>query len=67
MTAATRAVALDGKSVRHRLSLARVLWTNAQPDQAEVEARKALDLARTENERRSVQELLDFIQKNRRP
>jgi tetratricopeptide (TPR) repeat protein len=67
LTAATRAVQLDARSVRHRLSLARVLWGIQRPDQAETEARTALTIARTEDERRATQELIDFFQNNRRP
>ena len=66
LDAANRAVQLDGRSVRHRLSLARVLWGVEQPDQAETEARKALTIARGDDERRATQELIDFFQKNRR-
>jgi len=66
LDAANRAVQLDGRSVRHRLSLARVLWGVEQPDQAETEARRALTIARSEDERRATQELIEFFQKNRR-
>ena len=67
LTAATRAVSLDGRSVWHRLSLARVLWGISRPDQAVTEARQALTIARGDNERKAAQELIDFFEKNRRP
>lgn len=67
LTAATRAVSLDGNSVARRLSLARVFWSLSRPDEAESAARRALEISRTDDERRTVQELLDFFQKNRRP
>jgi len=66
LNAARRAVSLDG-GVTQRLSLARVLWTISRPDEAASEARNALTIARTEGERRTAQELLDFFQKNRHP
>jgi len=56
-----RAVTLDPASVWHRLSLARIFWGLSQRDDALRQAREALAMARTEEERRAAQQLIDFM------
>jgi len=61
---AKHAVALAPGDVQHRLTLARVLWRMAQRPQALGQAREALSLAHDNDERRIVQEMIDFFTRN---
>jgi hypothetical protein len=58
---AKRAVALEPRQLRHRLSLALVLWRLSRVDEATTEAKGALALADGEAERNAAQQLLDFF------
>jgi len=58
---AKHAVALDPGSVSNRLSLARVFWGLSQKDDALRQAREALAIARTEDEKHAAQQLIDFM------
>jgi Flp pilus assembly protein TadD len=58
-----KAMALEPNQIQPRLSLARVLWNAGRRDDASREARDALSLATTDDERRFVQELIDFFGK----
>lgn len=61
VAAGKRAVALDPASVWHRLSLARIFWGLSQKDDALRQAREALAIARTDDEKHAAQQLIDFM------
>jgi hypothetical protein len=63
VSAARTAVALDPDDVYGRLALARALASSSAPEEARKEARQALAMATTDNERRSANELIAFIDK----
>jgi tetratricopeptide (TPR) repeat protein len=60
---ARKAIVLEPGQVQPRLSLARVLWTSGRREDAAREARDAMTLASSDDERRGVQELIDFFAK----
>ncbi|HEY6507192.1 MAG TPA: hypothetical protein VIY56_04215 [Vicinamibacterales bacterium] len=61
VTFATKAVRLEPADSQTRLSLARGLWAAARRDEASGHARAAMSLAKSDEERRQVQELLAFF------
>lgn len=60
-----RAIALEPREASHRLRAAFVLGRQGKLDEAEVQARTALTLAESDEERRRAQELLDRIGKTK--
>jgi TPR repeat protein len=56
-----RAIALEPKQPRHRMSAANVLLRQGKQEEARVEASAAATLARTEGERRAAQQLLELV------
>jgi hypothetical protein len=64
LTEAKRAATLDPGDARNRLALARVLWTLTRRDEAKREARSAMALAATDDDRAAVQELINFFDRN---
>ena len=61
---AQKAVTLDPGDLFTRSTVARALWNAGQRDVALVQARTALGLASTEQERQGVQQLIEFFTKN---
>lgn len=61
VTFATKAVRLEPGDTQTRLSLARGMWAAGRRDEATGHARAALTLAKSEEERNQVQELLAFF------
>jgi tetratricopeptide (TPR) repeat protein len=64
---AKRAVSLEPRQARHRLTVAIVLWRLSRREEAEQEARGALGLATTDPDRQAAQQLLDFFAKGAAP
>jgi tetratricopeptide (TPR) repeat protein len=58
---AVQAVKIDPSETYHRLALARVLWNAHEVDQAAKVAQSALQTADTDQEKKEVQEFLDFL------
>jgi tetratricopeptide (TPR) repeat protein len=64
LASAKKAITLEPEVVWHRLSFARVLWSLSRRGEAQRVAQDAVAIARTDDERRAAQQLLDFIVKN---
>jgi tetratricopeptide (TPR) repeat protein len=64
---ARRAVSLEPAQGPYRLTTALVLWRLERPQEAEKEARTALNLANNDGQRQAAQRLLDFFANPRRP
>src|SRR5262245_11076164 len=67
LTLAQRAVSLEPREPYHRLALAHALQTAQRPGDAQREARLALQLARSDDERAQAQQLLDFLARAKAP
>ena len=57
---AIQAVKIEPAETYHRMALARILWNARQPDEAIRVAQSALPTADTEEEKRQIQQFLDF-------
>jgi Flp pilus assembly protein TadD len=60
---AQRAVSLEPSQASHRLTLAHVLWAAGRHDEALREARGAMTLAATDQERQNVQQVITLFEK----
>lgn len=60
---ARRAISLEPGGYYHRLALARVLWALPKRDEALAEAERGLALARTDRQRASAREMVEFLRK----
>jgi tetratricopeptide (TPR) repeat protein len=60
---AVEAVKIDPSETYHRLALARILWNARQVEQAVKVAQSALQTADTDEEKKQVQQFLDFAAK----
>jgi len=67
LTLAQRGVVLDPGGFENRFTLARVFWSLQRRTEASREAREALALSLSEDQRRAAQQLIDFFQKNTPP
>jgi hypothetical protein len=57
-------VVLDPSRFENRFTLARVFWSLSRKNEAMREAREALALGQSDDQRRAAQQLIDFYQKN---
>jgi tetratricopeptide (TPR) repeat protein len=67
LSLALRSVSLDPGETQNRLTLAYVLQSLSRRDEARTQATTALDLAKTDAERRAAQQLIDALMRNNAP